>query len=251
MTDYLTSGLRPWLSRKSFVQRIENTNVKNTMLSLKNISKSFIQRGLVLNKLNLDVNEGDSVAIMGPSGSGKTTLLNLIGLLDKPDSGEIIFKGASIANFTDNESALYRNRNIGFVFQDHLLMPHLNVSENIFLPLLATKYTKEELNIKVSRLKMLMERTGIYDLKNKYPFHISGGEAQRVALVRALATNPSMLLADEPTGSLDAKNAEMLGELLLEMNREFGITIVIATHSADLAKKMSKLYRLEDGKLTH
>jgi ABC-type lipoprotein export system ATPase subunit len=220
------------------------------MLSIINISKSFIQRGLVLNNLSLEVNEGDSVAIMGPSGSGKTTLLNIIGLLDKPDSGEIAFRGASLANFTDNESAVYRNRNIGFVFQDHLLLPHLTVSENITLPLLASKYTRDELSVKLSRIKMLMEKTGIYDLKDKYPFRISGGEAQRVALVRALANEPSVLLADEPTGSLDAKNADVLGDLLQEMNREFGITIILATHSADLAKKISKLYRLEDGKLT-
>jgi len=220
------------------------------MLSIINISKSFIQRGLVLNNLSLEVNEGDSVAIMGPSGSGKTTLLNIIGLLDKPDSGEIAFRGASLANFTENESAVYRNRNIGFVFQDHLLLPHLTVSENITLPLLASKYTRDELSVKLSRIKMLMEKTGIYDLKDKYPFRISGGEAQRVALVRALANEPSVLLADEPTGSLDAKNADVLGDLLQEMNREFGITIILATHSADLAKKISKLYRLEDGKLT-
>ena len=219
------------------------------MLAIKNISKSFIQRGLVLNNLCLDVNEGDSVAIMGPSGSGKTTLMNIIGLLDKPDSGEITFRGASIADFTDNESAVYRNRNIGFVFQDHLLLPHLTVSENVFLPLLAAKYTSDELAVKEQHLKMLMDKTGITDLKDNYPFRISGGEAQRVALVRALANNPSVLLADEPTGSLDAKNADILGELLVEMNKESGIAIILATHSADLAKKMSKILRLEEGKL--
>ena len=220
------------------------------MLSIINLSKSFIQRGQVLNNLSLDVNERDSIAIMGPSGSGKTTLLNIIGLLDKADSGEIKFKGTSIARFTDNESAVYRNRNVGFVFQDHLLLPHLTVSENIFLPLLAADYTREVLSEKLVHIKMLMDRTGINGLKDKYPFHISGGEAQRVALVRALVNSPSLLLADEPTGSLDAKNAEILGELLVEMNREFGVTIILATHSADLAKKLSKLYRLEEGKLT-
>lgn len=219
------------------------------MLSIKNISKSFIQRGLVLNNLCLEVDEGDTVAIMGPSGSGKTTLMNIIGLLDKPDTGEITFRGASIANFTEDESAAYRNLNIGFVFQDHLLLPYLTVSENIFLPLLASKHSIEELSDKEQYLKVLMEKTGISDLKDKYPFRISGGEAQRVALVRALANNPSILLADEPTGSLDAKNAEILGELLLEMNREYGITIILATHSNDLANKMTKKMRLEDGKL--
>ena len=149
--------------------------------------------------------EGETIAIMGPSGSGKTTLMNIIGLLDKPDKGEIIFRGASIANFTEDESADYRNLNIGFVFQEHLLLPYLTVSENIFLPLLASKHSQEELSVKEQYLNRLMEKTGISDLKNKYPNRISGGEAQRVALVRALANNPSILLADEPTGSLDAK----------------------------------------------
>ncbi|TAL59267.1 MAG: ABC transporter ATP-binding protein [Bacteroidetes bacterium] len=219
------------------------------MLSIRNISKSFIQRGLVLNNLCLEVNERDLIAITGPSGSGKTTLMNIIGLIDRPDGGNIIFRGSSIAGFTDDESALYRNRNVGFVFQDHLLLPHLTVSENIHLPLLASKYKGNELILKEQYVKNLMEKTGISDLSDKYPFRISGGEAQRVALVRALVNSPSVLLADEPTGSLDAKNAEILGDLLIEMNKEFGITILVATHSAGLAKKMSIRLRLEEGKL--
>jgi lipoprotein-releasing system ATP-binding protein len=220
------------------------------MLSIRNISKSFVQRGLVLDNLSLEVNEGESIAIMGPSGSGKTTLMNIIGLLDKPDSGEIIFNGASIANFDEDESAVYRNTNIGFVFQDHLLLPYLTVSENIQLPLLASKHSSEELLACEKHLKGLMENTGIYDLRDKYPSRISGGESQRVALVRALANNPSILLADEPTGSLDSKNAENLGKLLTEINKASGITIILATHSMDLAKKMSKILHLEEGKLT-
>jgi ABC-type lipoprotein export system ATPase subunit len=219
------------------------------MLNINNISKSFAQRGSVLDNLCVEVNEGETVAIMGPSGSGKTTLMNIIGLLDKPDSGEIHFRGASIANFTEDESADYRNLNIGFVFQEHLLLPYLTVSENIELPLLASKHSQEELSVKKRFLKGLMEKADISDLKDKYPFRISGGEAQRVALVRALANHPSILLADEPTGSLDSKNAENLGNLLLEMNREFGLTIILATHSFDLANKMSKILRLEAGKL--
>lgn len=219
------------------------------MLSINNISKSFIQRGIVLDNLCLELNEGDSIAIMGPSGSGKTTLMNILGLLDKPDSGEIIFRGNSIAGFSEDQSAEYRNRNIGFVFQDHLLLPYLSVSDNIFLPLLAASHSQEELLLKEQNIKKLMDKTGISDLKDKYPHRISGGEAQRVALVRALANNPSILLADEPTGSLDARNAEILGELLQEMNSEFGITIILATHSSDLAKNMSQIMHLEGGKL--
>jgi ABC-type lipoprotein export system ATPase subunit len=219
------------------------------MLSLKNISKSFVQRGVVLNNLCLEVTEGETVAIMGPSGSGKTTLMNIIGLLDKPDAGEISFRDVSIASFTEDDSAGYRNRNIGFVFQEHLLLPYLTVSENIFLPLLASKYSSDELLVKEQYITRLIEKTGISELRDKYPFRISGGEAQRVALVRALANNPSILLADEPTGSLDAKNAEILGELLLELNREMGITVILATHSIDLANKMTKLLHLEEGRL--
>lgn len=220
------------------------------MLQILNISKSFFQRGLVLDNLSLNVKEGDSVAIMGPSGSGKTTLMNIMGLLDKPESGEITFKGASIANFSEDESAVYRSSNIGFVFQDHLLLPHLTVSENIHLPLLAARHSKDELTAREQHINLLMNKTGISDLTGKYPFRISGGEAQRVALVRSLANNPSILLADEPTGSLDEKNADILGELLIEMNKEFGITLIIATHSSDLAKKMARILHLSEGKLT-
>lgn len=219
------------------------------MLSIKDISKSYIQRGLVLDKLSLDVNEGDSIAIMGPSGSGKTTLLNIIGLIDKPDTGIITFRGVSIADYNDDEAASYRNSNIGFVFQDHLLLPHLTVYENILLPLMASRKKDEEYASREMHIKILMDKTAISDLKDKHPFRISGGEAQRVALVRALANNPSVLLADEPTGSLDEKNAESLGDLLLEMNKDFGITIILATHSAELAKKMSKTLKLHEGKL--
>jgi ABC-type lipoprotein export system ATPase subunit len=219
------------------------------MLSIKNISKSYLQRGQVLDQLSFEVREGDAIAIMGPSGSGKTTLLNIIAILDKPDSGDIRFKEQSIASFSDNEAAAYRNRNIGFVFQDHLLLPHLNVYSNILLPLLPANYTKDEKAEREDHIMVLMEKAGIVNLKDKYPFQISGGEAQRVSLVRALANNPSILLGDEPTGSLDAKNAEIMGTLLLDMNKEFGTTILIATHSHELAKKMKSLFRLSEGKL--
>jgi lipoprotein-releasing system ATP-binding protein len=220
------------------------------MISINQISKSFSQRGVVLDKLSLEVNEGATIAIMGPSGSGKTTLMNILGLLDKPDKGEIIFRGDSIANFSEDRSAEYRNVNIGFVFQDHLLLPYLSVMDNIFLPLLAARHSQEELITKERHIQKLISQTGIADLKEKFPRSISGGEAQRVALVRALANNPSILLADEPTGSLDSGNAEMMGELLHEMNKEYGITIILATHSSGLAKKMSQTFHLDGGKLT-
>jgi ABC-type lipoprotein export system ATPase subunit len=204
---------------------------------------------LVLNDLSLNVNEGDSIAITGPSGSGKTTLMNILGLLDKPDSGEICFKNKSILSYSADESAEYRNRNIGFVFQDHLLLNHLTVKENITLPILATKNTREVLEEKEKHISFLMKSIGIDSLSDKYPFQISGGEAQRVTLVRALVNNPSVLLADEPTGSLDSRNAEILGDLLLNINREYGISLILATHSEGLSGKMKIHYKLEDGKL--
>ena len=221
------------------------------MLRLENVTKSFINRGIVLDELEMKVNEGDSIAITGPSGSGKTTLMNIISLLDHPDSGNIYFREHSILKFNPDESALYRNKNIGFVFQDHLLFPHLTVRENILLPVFANAVSKDRYSEKESWCQLLMERTGITDISNKYPFQISGGEAQRATLVRALINKPSLLLADEPTGSLDSKNAGLLGELLVEMNKEFGLTLVAATHSADLASRMNIHFRLENGRLVN
>jgi ABC-type lipoprotein export system ATPase subunit len=219
------------------------------MLHVSKVSKSFHQRGVVLNDLSLTVNEGDSVSISGPSGSGKTTLLNIIGLLDRPDSGEVLFKGTPVLNYNHEESAVYRNKNIGFVFQDHLLLPYLTVKENILLPLLASKVPDAEYKKKVDESLNMMERTGITDLADKYPYQISGGEAQRVTLVRALVNKPSLLLADEPTGSLDRNNARNLGDLLLQMNSVYGITLILATHSSDLAEKMKIQLVLSEGKL--
>ena len=219
------------------------------MLRVNKVSKSFHQRGIVLNELDLTANEGDSVSISGPSGSGKTTLLNIIGLLDRPDSGEVIYRGESVLKYDNEESAIYRNKNIGFVFQDHLLLPYLTVKENILLPLLASKTAESEYRQKVDESLKLMERTGISGLADKYPFQISGGEAQRATLVRALVNKPSILLADEPTGSLDKKNAGNLGELLIRMNIDYGITLILATHSHDLAEKMKIQYSLSEGKL--
>jgi ABC-type lipoprotein export system ATPase subunit len=222
----------------------------DSILSLVNISKSYIQRGLVLDNLSVDVKEGDTIAIMGPSGSGKTTLMNIIGLLDKPDGGAINFRGNDIRSYNEDESALYRSMNIGFVFQDHLLLPHLTVQENILLPLLAGKLSREDTVLKEAHAESLMRKTGISDLASKYPGTISGGEAQRAALVRALVNSPSILLADEPTGSLDAKNAEIMGEFLADMNKEFGLTLILATHSEKLAAKMAQTMFLENGKLS-
>lgn len=214
------------------------------MIKIINISKEFPGRGKVLDNFSIEILEGDSLAITGPSGSGKTTLMNIIGSLDKPDSGDIIFKDKSLLSLTPDECAVYRNTNIGFVFQQHLLMPHLTIKENIMLPLFASKIDEESYKQKQEYAFSLMKRTGIESLANKYPNVVSGGEAQRVSLVRALINRPSLLLADEPTGSLDAKNADILGNLLVELNEELHLTIITATHSDALAEKMKRHLRL-------
>ncbi|NLN31305.1 MAG: ABC transporter ATP-binding protein [Bacteroidales bacterium] len=219
------------------------------MLELKKISKSYSQRGIVLENLDLVIKDGDSVAVTGPSGSGKTTLINIIGTLDYPDSGDVVFRGRSACSLNADESAAYRNRNIGFVFQDHLLLPHLTVRENILLPLFASDIETAEYEERKKNASGLMKRIGIESLSGKYPFQISGGEAQRVTLVRALINKPSLLLADEPTGSLDAANAGILAELLEEINREMGLTLLVVTHSAALASGMKIHLKLENGRL--
>lgn len=218
------------------------------MLLIKEISKAYAQRGVVLDNITLEVNESETIAIMGPSGSGKTTLMNIIGLLDTPDSGEIFFRGSSLTGISDSDSAAYRSKNIGFVFQDHLLLPYLSVIENILLPLYSGN-SKTDIGEETAYAYNLMERVGVKDIANKYPHQISGGEAQRVSIVRALINKPSLILADEPTGSLDETNAEILGKLLLEINRVNNVTIILATHSQQLARKMSKEYYLSNGKL--
>jgi len=220
------------------------------MLKLNEVTKSFTGRGIVLDRLVLEINESDSISITGPSGSGKTTLLSIAGSLSKPDEGDVIFRGSSVLRMTSDESAAYRNRNIGFIFQDHLLLPHLTVKENIMLPVAAFRRTDEEISSAEEYASVLMDETGIKSLADKYPFQISGGEAQRASMVRALINRPDILLADEPTGSLDKKNASILGDLMTKLNREFAITLLVVTHSAELASKMTIQYKLENGKLT-
>ena len=219
------------------------------MLKLTGVSKSFLQRGSVLDNLDLEMKEGDTVAITGPSGSGKTTLLNLVGLLDRPDSGKIEFMNKTILEYKPDVAAEYRNRHVGFVFQEHLLLPHLTLIENILLPLFARKIEQNEFAESEKYAEEIMREVGIEDLSTKYPHMVSGGEAQRAALVRSLINKPSLLLADEPTGSLDAENASIMGDLLLKINRNYGTSILLVTHSYALAKRMSIRFTLDRGKL--
>jgi len=199
----------------------------------------------VLRGLSLDVPRGDVIAITGPSGSGKSTLLSIIGTLLKPDSGEYFFDGIPVSSMDDAARAQFRNRSIGFIFQDHRLLPQFTAKENILLPALAeqrkTTHEQEE------RAVYLLQSTGIAGLADKYPEQLSGGECQRVAICRALIMHPKLLLADEPTGLLDAANADRITDLLLSVNASENCTLLMVTHAGRVAQKAGKVYGLQNG----
>lgn len=219
------------------------------MLQIQNLHKSFtnptgkIKRD-ILKSLNFEIKQGESIAIVGPSGSGKTTLLNLIALLDKPDAGSILFNKKELNSLSQKETLKFRNQEIGIVFQLHHLLPQCTLWENVLIPTIINKNKEAE-----QRAEALLKRLGLWDIKDQLPGEISGGESQRAAVVRAMINEPSLLLADEPTGSLDGENANDLVELLLEINKEDKISLVVVTHSMEVAKRMSKAYTLTDGKL--
>lgn len=222
------------------------------LLQLQNISKGYGQTGThsfrpVLNKLHLELKQGEKVAIVGPSGSGKTTLLNLIGALDLPDSGEILFEGKNITGYSKTELADFRNQHLGFIFQLHYLMPQLTLWENIMLPLLpqGKNISKEQ----KEWAEHLIQKVGIQEQRNQKPSEMSGGECQRTAVVRALINKPKLILADEPTGALDEENATALSELLIRLSEEEKVTLITVTHSSELAEKMDKKYILKNGVL--
>ena len=223
------------------------------LLQLDQISKSFglsseQSRRNVLNELSFTVDEGESIAILGPSGSGKTTLLNLIGGLDHPDSGDVIFRGENISRFSDREIDRYRNEQVGFVFQFHHLLPQCTLLENVLIPTLVIR-DKGARSQLLDRARELMKRVGIWEYRDKLPGKLSGGECQRAAVVRAMINTPSLLLADEPTGALDSENVGNMSELLLELNRNDGLTLLVVTHSTELAQRMDKTFQLVEGKL--
>ena len=223
------------------------------IITLKNISKHYKIPGSannreVLNNINLEIKKGDSLAITGPSGSGKSTLLNIMGTLDLPGSGKVIFKGKDVSKLDNNQLASIRNSNIGFVFQLHHLLPQLNLFENIMLPLIPQK-NKNKRNEASARAMDLLESVGLADNIYQKPGQLSGGECQRAAVVRALINEPELILADEPTGSLDQESAQQLGELLSQINIEHKVAIVIVTHSTTLANKMKTTYNLSAGRL--
>lgn len=222
------------------------------MLELINVSKGYGTPGTnsfrpVLRDLGWQVGSGVSVGIVGPSGSGKTTLLNLLGALDRPDSGRILYQGTDISSFTNDQLALFRQKSLGFVFQQHHLLPQLNLWENVLLPLLPTG--KSDDRESKAWAEHLLKKTGIWGQRSQLPSRMSGGECQRAAVVRAMMNKPALLLADEPTGALDEENASILSDLLLRLSTEEGVTLITVTHSAGLASRMEKVWYLNHGSL--
>ena len=219
------------------------------ILELKNIYKDYLQGKLTVNVLkdiNLQVEEGDYIAIMGPSGSGKTTLMNLIGCLDVPTSGIYELDGQDISKKNDNQMAAIRNRYIGFVFQTFNLLPKLSARDNVALPLLYAGVSKRE---RRRRAEAALAKVGLADRMDFRSNQLSGGQCQRVAIARAIVGNPKILLADEPTGALDTKSGVQVMEIFKQLNDE-GVTIIMITHEREIAAHAKKLYLIRDGILT-
>lgn len=223
------------------------------ILELENIFKRYENNSEsshreVLENISLKINKGDSISIVGPSGCGKSTLLNILGTLDKPSSGIMKMDNEDISLFSENKLAETRNQKIGFIFQLHHLLPQLNLLENILLPTLIIKDIKIK-DSALSRAFDLLKKVGLEDKIKQYPGQLSGGECQRTAVVRALINQPEIILADEPTGSLDQESAEQIGDLLSKINKDQNVALVLVTHSLELANKMNMIYKLNNGKL--
>ena len=214
-------------------------------ISLTKVFRTESVETTALNGINLEINEGEFLAIMGPSGCGKSTLLNLLGLLDNPTDGELWFLGQEVSQYTENSRTDLRNGNIGFVFQSFNLIDELTVFENVEPPLLYAGVSVKE---RVERVNAALDRMQIAHRSEHFPQQLSGGQKQRVAIARAIVTNPHIVLADEPTGNLDSVNGNDVMNLLTELNRK-GTTVVMVTHSEENARMAGRLIRMIDGNI--
>ncbi len=213
------------------------------MIEVKNIWKSFDELE-VLKGVNLQVEKGEIVAIIGKSGAGKTTLLQIIGTLDRPTQGQVIIDGTDVFAMKDKELAAFRNQHIGFIFQFHQLLPEFTALENVCIPAMIAREKESEYS---ARATQLLTDLGLGDRLNHKPNALSGGEKQRVAAARALMMAPDIILADEPTGSLDTQNKQELSELLLKLRKEYGQTILLVTHDKELAGIADRIIEIKDG----
>ena len=223
-------------------------NNESPLIHVVNVQKSFVTNGNrvdVLRGIDLDIFQGEMVAIVGASGVGKTTLLHVMGTLERPDDGEVLYHGESVFRYDEQRLAAFRNQTVGFVFQFHHLLPEFNALENTMMPGLIKGVNRKEMH---ERAEAILTRVGLGDRLRHHVGELSGGEQQRVAVARSLVLKPSILLADEPTGNLDARTGESIHDLLISLNRDDGITAVIVTHNMDLANKLSRRVTLVDGK---
>ena len=218
-------------------------------LQVEHIAKQYLTRTeplVVLRDVSLVLEQGENVAIVGPSGSGKSTLLSILGTLEPPSSGRVLLDGQDPAVLTEPALAEFRRRQIGFVFQDHHLLPQCSVLENVLTPMVAAGPIRSE---SIDRARMLLDRVGLGERLDHRPAELSGGERQRAALARALIHSPRLVLADEPTGNLDRTNADRIGHLLLELQQQEQTMLIVVTHSQRLAATMSRQFELDDGLL--
>ena len=224
--------------------------VPETIIQVRNLNKSFSNGGVrinVLKQLDFDLPAAETVAIVGASGIGKSTLLHIIGTLDRPDSGQLLFKGEDVFSYDNGKLARFRNESVGFVFQFHHLLPEFSALENAMMPALIQGTGKHRA---MQAAEAILVRVGLKERLHYRVGKLSGGEQQRVALARALVMKPAVLLADEPTGNLDKSNSEHIHSLLMELNREFSMTLIVVTHNMELASFMSRRVTITDGKLT-
>jgi putative ABC transport system ATP-binding protein len=219
-----------------------------SLVSAENLTKIYNVGEIeieALKSVSFNVQSASFVSFVGPSGSGKTTLLNLIGCLDKPTSGSLKVADVDTSALTRKEAAVFRGKNLGFIFQDFNLIPVLSVYENVEYPLLIVQNSPAEERKK--RITSLLETVGMIDQRDKYPDQISGGQKQRVAIARALVTNPRLVLADEPTANLDSKTAFMVIDIMRKMKEEFGVTFIFSTHDQRVVNEVEAVYTLQDG----
>ena len=224
--------------------------IAELVLECSGLTREFHEGGRtleVLKEAELEISAGERIAIVGESGSGKTTLLQLLGGLDLPTRGTVRVQGKDIAGMSGTERGLLRNQALGFVYQFHHLLPEFSALENVAMPLLLRKDSVESIR---EQAISILQRVGLGERLNHRPGELSGGERQRAAVARALITRPSVVLADEPTGNLDHKTGERVFELMLELNREYGSSLVVVTHDLQLAGRMDRILRLRDGTLT-